>query len=175
MDASTTGPEIQVTYYSSPSCQTSPDESSNVEVPWLLSPKWQSTSHEQAKRLRAPPSVAIKGIRDEFLSLKEDFIYPRFLWFEDASKGVPALNQSYMEVSQYLRQLDSLLAEVDTLRVPKEEKAMSAQVSLEIRGSIEELRAWIESQRSEALLAETTLKKEKGDVNWLSECVVSCH
>ena len=88
------------------------DEASNVEIPWLLSPKWQSTSHAQAKRLHAPPSAAISSIREEFLYLKEDFIYPSFLWFEDASKGVPALNQAYVDVSQYLRQLDSLLAEV---------------------------------------------------------------
>lgn len=173
MGASTTGPEIQVSQYTSPNRQMSVGESSNVEIPWLLSPKWHSTSQEQAKRLRAPPSVAVKSIREEYLSLKEDFTYPRFLWFEDASKGVPALNQSYVEVSQYLRQLDSLLAEVDTLRVSKEERSVPAQVSLEIRTSIEELRAWIESQRTEALLAEDALKKEKRDGNWLSECVVS--
>lgn len=158
MDAFTTAPEIQVSQYSSPNRQMSADESTNVEIPWLLSPTWHSPSHEQAKRLCAPPGVALNGIREEFLSLKEDFTYPKFLWFEDASTGEPAFNQSYVDVSQYLRQLDSLLAEADTLRVPNEYKAMSVQVSLEICGSIEELKAWVESQRSEALLAESTLE-----------------
>jgi hypothetical protein len=162
-------PAINVSQYTSADRQMSipfnMDNGSDVTIPWLLNPEWSAADPDYGakKRLTQPPKEAIKSIYNQFQSLKWEFFCPRSMEFEDASKGVPAMDRGTVEVFHFKRQCEALLVELKTLRVPEEDRDEYSKVVLMIHKAVEELDTWVEEQRVKAV-AEAAAQAEKNKI-----------
>jgi hypothetical protein len=98
------------------------------------------------------PQDALAEIRDWYYYYLGEFHYP-WLTFKD---GEPVLDQGYVAVLSFIKQLEGLVEELGMLRILKENESQREQLVAEMRESIERVKTWVEEERARAIKTEVT-------------------
>jgi hypothetical protein len=124
----------------------------------LLSAAWQpSTKYPQCTAPSDTTTASLDDITDfmdDYWNLVFEFTYPATVDFRDLRSGELASTQSSLMVFEYGQKLWSLLGSLQNMCVGPKDTATLERFTKNVKGSLEDLRFWLEDQRVQQLLDE---------------------
>jgi hypothetical protein len=127
-------------------------------IPYLLSAAWQpSIKYPQVTAPNDATTTSLDDINDfmgNYWSLVFEFTYPSAIDFRDLRSGELASTQSSLMVFEYGQKLWSILGSLQNMRVAPNATVALERFTKNVKGSLEDLRFWIEDQRMQQLLDE---------------------